>query len=283
MALLSVDDLSVALDGQPILQDVTFTLADGAWVGLIGPNGSGKTTLLRAIGAHIPFEGRIRLDGRPVGDWSARERARRLAYVRQAPSLTFDFTVEELVLLGRAPHRGWLPSYRAADRERVRSALARVDLEGFADRSVLSLSGGELQRVFLAQALAQEADLLMLDEPTSHLDVHYQFSFMEQVRALVEAGRTVLTVFHDLERAARYAERLLVLHDRTLVADGPPAGVLTPDCIAEVFRMRARIERPADGPLRIEYRGPVTDPEAGQTSSPREVSVGENGEAQTAR
>jgi iron complex transport system ATP-binding protein len=272
MSLLSVEHLDVRLDGHEILTDVGFEVEQGTWIGLLGPNGSGKTTLLRAIGDHIPFEGTIRLDGRRVETWSARERARRLAYVRQAPSLTFDFTVEELVLLGRAPHRGWLQAYRTNDRSLVREALWRVDLEGFAERSVLSLSGGEMQRVFLAQALVQEADLLMLDEPTSHLDVHYQFSFMERVRALVEKGRTVLAVFHDLELAARYAERLLVLQAGRLVSRGRPASVLTPDCIAEVFGMEARTERRDDGTLRIEYVAPVsgeapTDPAAVPSSS----------------
>lgn len=266
MPLLSVDDLHVALDGHEILADVSFEIEAGTWIGLVGPNGSGKTTLLRAIGAHIPFDGTIRLDGRRVEAWSARARARRLAYVQQAASLTFDFTVEELVLLGRAPHRGWLQSYRADDRSLVREALSMVDLEGFAGRSVLSLSGGETQRVFLAQALVQEADLLLLDEPTSHLDVHYQFAFMEQVKALVEGGRTVLAVFHDLELAARYADRLLVLQDGRLVARGKPAAVLTPERIAEVFGMRARTERGDDGTLRIEYRAPV--PAASQAPAP---------------
>lgn len=257
MSLLSVEQVSVELDGHEILTDVGFSVESGTWIGLLGPNGSGKTTLLRAIGAHIPFQGHIELDGQRVEEWSARARARRLAYVRQAASLTFDFTVEELVVLGRAPHRGWLQTYQADDRLRVREALAMVDLEGFASRSVLSLSGGELQRVFLAQALVQEADLLLLDEPTSHLDVHYQFAFMDQVRALVESGQTVLAVFHDLELAARYAERLLILDEGRLVADGRPGDILTPQCIADVFGMRARIDRQANGSLRIEYIAPV--------------------------
>lgn len=265
MALLSVDQLDVALDGHPILRDITFEVSAGSWVGLLGPNGSGKTTLLRAIGGHLPFDGRIDLMGKPVEAWEAQERARRLAFVRQAPSLTFDFTVEELVLLGRSPHRGWLQAYQGSDRERVQNALAQVDLEGFASRSVLSLSGGEMQRVFLAQALVQEADLLLLDEPTSHLDVHYQFAFMEQVQAQVAGGRTVLAVFHDLELAARYSDRLLVLDDGRLWANGSPTEVLTADCIAEVFGMRARVDRRADGSLRIDYVGPVS------SSVPQEV------------
>jgi len=265
---LSVDQLTVMFDGHTILRDVGFDVSAGQWVGVLGPNGAGKTTLLRAIGGHIPFEGDIRLNSTPVDQMPDQARARTQAFVRQARSLTFDFTVEEFVLLGRAPHRGWLRAYRPADRERVRAALARVDLEGFASRSVLSLSGGEMQRVFLAQALVQDADLLMLDEPTAHLDVHYQFSFMEQVRALVAEGRTVLAVGHDLELAARYADRLLLLDDGELRAEGPPASVLTPTRIAEVFGMRAELDRHPDGTLRIDYLGPVAS-----SPAPADVSA----------
>ncbi|MFB6272983.1 MAG: ABC transporter ATP-binding protein [Salinibacter sp.] len=267
MPFLSVDQLTVTLDGHTILRDVSFDVSAGRWVGVLGPNGAGKTTLLRALGSHIPFEGDIQLGGTPVNRMPDQARARTLAFVRQARSLTFNFTVEEFVLLGRAPHRGWLQSYRPSDRERVRAALARVDLEGFGARSVLSLSGGEMQRVFLAQALVQDADLLLLDEPTAHLDVHYQFSFMEQVRAQVADGRTVLAVGHDLELAARYADRLLLLDGGELQAEGAPASVLTPDRIAEVFGMRVARDRHPDGSLRIDYLGPVASAPANEDAS----------------
>jgi len=258
VSLLSVDRLSVALDGHTILEDVSFDVSEGEWVGILGPNGAGKTTLLRAIGGHLPFEGAIRHRDIPLRRMGDQERARALAFVRQARSLTFDFTVEEFVLLGRAPHRGWLEAYRPSDRERVREALARVDLEDFGDRSVLSLSGGEMQRVFLAQALVQEADLLLLDEPTAHLDVHYQFSFLDQVRTQAKMGRTVLAVGHDLELAARYADRLLLLNDGRLQAQGPPASVLTQERIATVFGMQVALGQHPDGTLRVDYLGPVS-------------------------
>lgn len=258
VAFLSVDQVCVALDGHEVLHDVSFEVAAGEWIGVLGPNGAGKTTLLRAIGSHVSYEGQIRLHDRPVEQMSAQSRARILAFVRQARSLTFDFTVEEFVLLGRAPHRGWFQSYRSSDRSRVHEALVQVDLEGFESRSVLSLSGGEMQRVFLAQALVQDADLLLLDEPTAHLDVHYQFSFMEQVQELVEEERTVLAVFHDLELAARHADRLLLFDEGRLRADGPPESVLTPDQIAEVFGMQAEITRPPEGALRINFLGPLS-------------------------
>lgn len=254
MSLLTADTLRVALDEQPILRDLSFEIEVGAWVGLLGPNGSGKTTLLRAVSGVLPYDGRLQLDGKEVCTRPPRALARRMAFVRQSSTLTFDFSVEELVLLGRAPHKRWLRSYTLYDRRRVREALAAVDLEGFAGRSVLSLSGGEMQRVFLAQALVQEADLLLLDEPTAHLDVHYQFAFMDQIQALVAAGRTVFAVFHDLELAARYADRLMVLDGGRLVADGRPDAVLTPELITSVFRMEATVERAVDGSLRIDYR-----------------------------
>jgi len=259
MSILSLDDVGVALGGHRIVEGVSFDVEAGTCVGLLGPNGSGKTTLLRAISALVPFDGDIHLDGKPVGDWSAAERARRLAFVRQVQSLTFDFTVGELVRLGRAPHKRWLQGYGAADRTRVQQALADVDLDDAASRSVLSLSGGERQRVFLAQALVQDADVLLLDEPTSHLDVRYQFAFMDQVRAQVDAGRAALAVFHDLALAARYADRLLLLSAGRLAAAGAPPEVLTPERIASVFRVEAEVAWSADGIPQITYRGPVAD------------------------
>ncbi len=258
MALLTADQIHVALGGQPILHDLSFEIEAGSWVGLLGPNGSGKTTLLRAISGVVPYTGTLEFDGRSVRTWSPRGLAQRMAFVRQSPTLTFDFSVRQLILLGRAPHKRWLQSYNRRDHELVQDALAQVELEGFGDRSVLSLSGGELQRVLLAQALVQEADFLLLDEPTAHLDVHYQFAFMDQVQELVERSRTILAVFHDLELAARYADALLILDDGRLVAEGPPASVLTADLIASVFRMEASVHAPPEGPLRIEYRGQHT-------------------------
>jgi len=259
MAILSVEDVGVTLNGHEILAGIDFEIESGRWIGLLGPNGSGKTTLLRAVAGTGPYDGTIRLDGRLLSAWDPAERARRLAYMRQAPTLTFDFTVRELVRLGRAPHKRWLQGYNTADQSRVQEALAHVDLDGMGDRSVLSLSGGETQRVFLAQALVQEADLLLLDEPTAHLDVHYQFAFMNQVATLVEKGRTVFAVFHDLELAARYADRLLMLKGGRVRAEGPPEHVLTPERIARVFGMEVQVWTTPEGALRIEYLEPVSD------------------------
>ena len=259
MALITARQLRVALDGTTILHDLDFTVEAGTWVGLIGPNGSGKTTLLRTMSGLLPYEGSLTLVERPIDSWKAQELARQMAFVRQTTPLSFDFSVAELVLLGRSPHKGWLERYTGEDRQHVEQALMRVDMDGFARRSVLSLSGGERQRVFLAQALVQESDLLLLDEPTTHLDVHHQFEFLNLVRGLVEAGRTVVAVFHDIELAARYADHLLVLNQGRLAAAGPPHAVLTEALLASVFRMQARLDTMNDGTLQIYYEMPVNE------------------------
>lgn len=246
-------DVSVDLEGKRILQGISGTIARGKWVALIGPNGSGKTTLLRAMGGLIPFDGQLLIDGREVGSWSPRALARRLAFVRQSHPLSFDFTVRDLVLLGRSPHKSFLSTYDTADIKRVSDALRLVDLQDFEDRSYDSLSGGEQQRVFLAQALVQEARILLLDEPTTYLDVHHRFGFMEHVRLLVRQGMTVIGAIHDLELAARYADEVFVLDRGRKVAGGTPGDVLTAEVIERVFRMRARVQAAGDAPLRIHF------------------------------
>jgi iron complex transport system ATP-binding protein len=254
--LLQVEQLQVVLGSTPILHGLTFEVAAGRWVGLIGPNGSGKTTLLRALSGVLPYAGSIRFEGQEVRDWKPQARARRLAFVPQGAAPVFDFQVAERVLLGRSPHKRWLEPWSADDRARVRQALAQVDLDGFEERNLLQLSGGERQRVLLAQALVQDADLLLLDEPTTHLDIHHQFAWMEQVQTLVADGKTVIGVFHDLELAARYAHHLLVLYQGRLVAAGPPADVLTPERLAAVFRMQARVQPAYGGGVRIDWQAP---------------------------
>ena len=269
MPLLSAQSCGVELAGTPILRDVDFDVARGSCTALLGPNGSGKTTLLRAIGGMLPYTGQLQIKGRPVRAWSVRALARHVAFVRQAPTISFDLPVEDLVALGRTPHKRFFEGHTPADHTRVRRALRTVELKGFETRSVRSLSGGELQRAFLAQALAQEADLLLLDEPTAHLDVHYQHAFLDRVRALAREGRTILTAIHDLERAARYADHLIVLRrDGRLAAAGPPSDVLTSRLIAEVFRMRAQIDSSAGEPLHIRYLGPAEERPDGRRTRP---------------
>ena len=178
------------------------------------------------------------------------------ALVRQQTALGVDFTVREVVALGRTPHVAWTGRLGARDRAAVDAALAATDLAAFADRSARRLSGGEQQRVQLAQALAQDTPALLLDEPTAHLDVRHQIDLLGRVRALADGGRTVVAALHDLERAAAFAGRMLVLSRGRLVADGPPEAVLTETLLADVFGVRAAAER-AGGTLRVRYFGTV--------------------------
>ena len=255
--MLQLRDLGVTLRETSILHDISCQVAPGEWIGLLGPNGSGKTTLLRSIGGALPYEGSITLDDREIRDWDPRRLARRMAFVRQNARVSFDFTVEEVVRLGRSPYKRWLEPYTSYDRKRVRAALEKVDLKGFDDRLVTELSGGEQQLVLLAQALVQEADILLLDEPTNHLDIQHQYQFLQQVEGLVERNRTVITAFHDLNLAARYANRIFVVQDGRLVAQGPPHEVLTEDLIASVFGVRSSITGGSNGRLNIEFIAPL--------------------------
>lgn len=255
--LLSADSLGVTLNGRRILEGVRFTVEAGEWMGVIGPNGSGKTTLLRALNGFVPFTGTVSLKGLDIRRWQRRALATTVSFVRQTHTLAFDFSVEELVGMGRTPYKGWLDGFDSDDHSGIGEALVQVNLEGFEERNVLSLSGGELQRVFLAQTLVQDTELVLLDEPTTHLDVYQQYEFLEHVRDMTRSGRTVVSVFHDLEQAARYADKLLVLLEGKQVAFAPPLEILTPDLIASVFRMSARVRQSDEGLSTIAYLRPV--------------------------
>ena len=244
------------LGGRDVLTGVTLRIEPGEAVALVGPNGAGKTTLLRMLAGLVPHTGEVRLDGWPVRRMDARERARRVALVRQQTALPVDFTVREVVEMGRAPHVAWAGRLGAADRAAVDAALAAADLGGLAGRSVRQLSGGEQQRVGLAQALAQDTPVLLLDEPTAHLDVRHQMEMLGRARALADSGRTVVAALHDLDRAVAFAGRLVVLSAGRIAADGPPGAVLTEALLAAVFGVRAAPEATPAG-LRIRYFGTV--------------------------
>lgn len=224
----------------PILQGVDLTVAPGEVVGLVGPNGAGKTTLLRAVtGAARVFAGGVEIEGRPVGSFDARSLARVVSVLPQASPVAFAFTVRAYVTMGRHPHLSRLQEPGVADAAAVERAMELTDTQRLADVAVDTLSGGDLQRVVLAQALAQEPRILLLDEPTSHLDVDHALQILDLVRDLAAGGMAVLGVFHDLTLAGRYADRLAAVAHGGVVAAGTPAQVLTPETLGAVFGVRA--------------------------------------------
>jgi iron complex transport system ATP-binding protein len=233
---LDVEGLGVRLGGGEILRDVTLEVTAGSWGCVIGPNGAGKTTLLHAVAGLAPFEGRVGLWGQELRAYPRRERARLVALVPQQPVIPEGVTVEDYVLLGRTPHLGVLGTERRSDLVAVERALGRLELVWAAERRLDTLSGGELQRVVLARALAQEAPLLLLDEPTTGLDLGHQIRVLELVDELRrEDGLTVLSTMHDLTLAGRFADRFALLSHGRLVAKGSRTDVLDAAVIAEHF------------------------------------------------
>ena len=236
---LELQGVSAVIDTRLIVSDVTLTVEPGEFLALIGPNGSGKSTLLRTIYRALrPADGVVLLDDADVWKLPARTAARRRAVVTQHQSLSVDFTVREVVTMGRAPHKSLLDRDGSADRELVTDALERVSLSGAGERLFSTLSGGERQRALVARALAQQAPLIVLDEPTNHLDVRAQLDLLSLVR---ELGVTTLAALHDLDHAAGYADRVAVLEQGRLVAHGAPLDVITESLLRKVFGVRAHI------------------------------------------
>jgi len=237
--VLAVDDLSVDLGGTEILSDVSMTAETGELVGLIGPNGAGKTTLLRAIrGSVQPTRGTVTVDGQRVDGLSAREIGRLVATVPQETQLSFSFSVEQAVAMGRNPHISRFGTASETDRKLVADAIAETELSTFRERPVTDLSGGERQRVLLARALAQDTPLLLLDEPTANLDINHAIKTLDLVRSTVDDGTAAVAAIHDLNHAARYCDRLVVLADGAIVAAGSPTSVLTEETLKQAFDAR---------------------------------------------
>jgi len=239
---VSIDSVSVDLGGKRVVDGVTAAVAPGEWVTLIGPNGAGKTTLLRAAAGFVGFDGSIAIDGSDVAGLGRRQLARRLAFVPQSPHFPPEMRVSEYVLLGRTPYIGTFGYEGRHDLTAAERALARLDLEDFAGRPLRTLSGGERQRAVLARALAQEAPLLLLDEPTTSLDIGRQQQVLELVAGLREhAELTVLSAMHDLTLAAQYADRLLLLSEGRLVAGGRPEEIATEALISTHYGANVRV------------------------------------------
>lgn len=241
--MLQVNSLCVHYGSRAVLKDITFSVQAGEILGVIGPNGAGKTTLIRALsGVAAAGSGEVFVGGTPLERLSPGERARRVAVVPQARSLPPAFTGWELVLLGRTPHLNWLGHVSRSDKERVNQALERAQALDLASRRLGELSGGEQQRLLLARALAQEAPLLLLDEPTTHLDLQYQVSLLDQVRSLALTERlAVVIALHDLNLVSRYADRVALLVDGRLHALGQPADVLQAELLGQVYNLPLQV------------------------------------------
>jgi iron complex transport system ATP-binding protein len=254
---LAFEELRVRLGGREVLAGVSFELRPGEVLGLAGANGAGKTTCLRAAsGALRPESGRVVLAGRPLAAYGRRELARRVAVVPQDAPFAFPFRAGEAVLMGRTPHLPRLGFEGPRDLAIARDALARVGIEELADRSILELSGGERQLVLLARALAQEPAVLLLDEPTAHLDLRHRLRVLELVRELAAGGRSALVVSHDLSLAARGCDRIALLAQGRVIAAGTPAEVLRPDALRRAFGIEADVVAGPDGtPLVIPRPG----------------------------
>lgn len=250
MVTIVAEGLSVRLGRHAAVRDVGVTLEPGALVGVIGPNGAGKSTLIRALlGLAKPEEGQVRIDGRDVAGLDRQTIARSVAYLPQGQTLHWPLGVERLVALGRLPHLGPLSRLSPEDAAIVEAAMARADVLHLKGRVATELSGGERARVLLARALAVGARALIADEPLAALDPGHQIDVMDLLRAEARGGALVVTVLHDLSMAARYCDRLLLMEGGALVADGAPMEVLTPDKLARVYGVTARIERDGDVPL----------------------------------
>jgi len=248
MTLIEISHLTFGYHGAPVLRDISFAVGAGELVALCGPNGAGKSTLLRLLlGLHAPSSGTVTLAGNPLASLTRREIARHAALLPQDAPTDVPLSVREAVSLGRLPHLGRLQPETAADVDAVARALAATDTAALADRPITELSGGERHRAHLARALAQEASLLLLDEPIAGLDIAHKLAAMDLLRATADAGRAVVVALHDLALAARRCDRMLLLAGGVLDADAPPAEVLTAETLARVFGVRADVRSDAAG------------------------------------
>ncbi|MEG0035246.1 MAG: ABC transporter ATP-binding protein [Oscillospiraceae bacterium] len=249
---MEIRNLGYAYEGKKVVDDINLNVKKGEFVGIIGPNGSGKSTILKnAYRSLKPDNGVAMLDGTDIQGISYKKLATKLGVVGQENSVPFDFKVEDIVAMGRSPHKKLFEGDSKKDKAIVASALKKTGMGEMAEKNYLHLSGGEKQRVIIARVLAQETDFLILDEPTNHLDIHYQLSIFDLVKGL---GITVLSAIHDLNIAALYCDRIYILKDGRLVASGKPEELFTRDLIKEVYNIDADIMiNPITGKANITY------------------------------
>ncbi|MEU5422003.1 ABC transporter ATP-binding protein [Streptomyces sp. NPDC001407] len=240
-ARLTARDLTLAYEDRTVVDGLDVDVPDGAVTVIVGPNACGKSTLLRALGRLLkPARGAVLLDGTELSRIPTRTIARSLGLLPQTPVAPEAITVADLVSRGRQPHQRWWQQWSEDDERAVTEALTRTDTAALAERSVDELSGGQRQRVWIAMALAQETDLLLLDEPTTYLDISHQVEVLDLCRRLNhERGRTVVAVLHDLNQAARYADHLIAMRAGRIVAQGPPSDIVTAELVRDVFGLES--------------------------------------------
>lgn len=248
---IRTENVVSVLGGTEILHGVEIHIHKKELIGLLGPNGSGKSTLLRCIYRTLkPTDGAVFLDGKPIEEYSYKESARRISVLAQHNYYNFEFSVEDVVMMGRAPHKRALDRDTREDYQLVSKCLKMVGMDSFRKRAFSTLSGGEQQRVILARALAQQTPCLILDEPTNHLDIKYQIQLMNLIKGL---DRTIVSAIHDLNIAAMYCDRIYVMKEGKIIASGTPEEVLTPELIRQVYEVNAEVFKDKSGILRILY------------------------------
>ncbi|WP_432826768.1 ABC transporter ATP-binding protein [Dactylosporangium sp. CA-092794] len=256
-ARLRADALTLAYDRRVVVQDLDVRITDGSFTVIVGPNACGKSTLLRSLARVLkPRSGTVYLDGQAIASYPSRQVARQLGMLPQSPIVPGGIAVDELVARGRFAHQRLLRQWSAEDEAAVADAMRLTEVADLADRFVDELSGGQRQRVWLAMALAQQTPILLLDEPTTFLDLAHQFEVLDLCAELHEQGRTIVAVLHDLNHACRYATELIVMRDGAILAQGAPAEVMTAELVEEVFGVPCRV---------------MTDPE---TDTPMVVPAG---------
>lgn len=260
--MITIDNLSLTYDGKTVIvHELDLSIKAGTITALVGPNGCGKSTLLRGISRLLnPMKGNVYMSGDDIHKMKAKDLARQLGILPQSPTAPEGLTVHELVAQGRYPHQSWFQQWSQEDERIVEEALHTTNLSMFADRPVDMLSGGQRQRAWIAMALAQQTDTLLLDEPTTYLDLAYQMDVLDLLDDLNMQGRTIIMVLHDLNQAARYADTIVALRGGQIVAQGTPNEVMTADNIYQVFGLKSTV---------------VTDP---VTNTPMCVPIGRRGE-----
>lgn len=250
---LTVENLSFFYGEKPILKNVSLAVAPGELVSILGHNGSGKTTLLRCISGYLkPKEGAVRIGEDAVSSLSSKALARRMALVPQNPVMEFDFTVRDIVLMGRNPHLKRFSGETETDYAAADAALARTGMDALADRSVLTLSGGEWQRTIIARAICQKSELMLLDEPVASLDIKHQIEILRLVRSLCrESGVSALCVMHDVNLSAHYSDQILLLKEGEALACGAPSAVITAPLLAEAYGIEAEVRTEQGHPYMI--------------------------------